>query len=326
MLGVGGASTLLAQVTVRRPVGRALDIGTGSGVQALHLSTHAGAVTATDTNPRALRLAAMTAELNCIDVELLAGSLMEPVAGREFDLIVSNPPFVISPRGHYTYRDGGLAGDALCAQLVGQLPGHLAEGGFGQLLVNWEHHAGRDWRDRVAGWLTGTGCDAWVIQREVQDPAEYVELWLADSGDSDPALYDAWLADFEARGVEAVGFGIVTLRRSGAADPILQLQDVRQSVEQPLGPHIAAWFDRYDFLRTAADADLLAHRFTVASDADRRAHRTAARRCRGCRAAAGEWPALVRAGRRGGCRNCQRLRWFSAAGCAVRGGGPGSRA
>lgn len=97
VLGVGGASTLLAQVTVRRPVARALDIGTGSGVQALHLSAHADAVTATDTNPRALRLAAMTAALNGVDVELLAGSLLEPVAGREFDLIVSNPPFVISP-------------------------------------------------------------------------------------------------------------------------------------------------------------------------------------------------------------------------------------
>src|SRR5262249_5801306 len=41
VLGVGGASITLAQSTVRLPVDTALDLGTGCGVQALHLSTHA---------------------------------------------------------------------------------------------------------------------------------------------------------------------------------------------------------------------------------------------------------------------------------------------
>jgi len=63
VLGVGGASTTLAQATIRRPVGTALDLGTGCGVQALHLSTHAGRVTATDVCARALRFAATTAAL-----------------------------------------------------------------------------------------------------------------------------------------------------------------------------------------------------------------------------------------------------------------------
>jgi len=58
VLGVGGASTTLAAATVRKPVGTALDLGTGCGIQALHLSTHADRVTATDVAPRALRFAA----------------------------------------------------------------------------------------------------------------------------------------------------------------------------------------------------------------------------------------------------------------------------
>ena len=41
VLGVSSASSTLAQLTVRDPVGRALDLGTGCGVQSLHLARHA---------------------------------------------------------------------------------------------------------------------------------------------------------------------------------------------------------------------------------------------------------------------------------------------
>ena len=55
VLGISPASTSLAQLTVRDPVGRSLDLGTGCGVQALHLADHSGTVVATDVNARALR-------------------------------------------------------------------------------------------------------------------------------------------------------------------------------------------------------------------------------------------------------------------------------
>ena len=41
VLGLSSASSTLAQLTVRRPVGSALDLGTGCGVQTLHLARHA---------------------------------------------------------------------------------------------------------------------------------------------------------------------------------------------------------------------------------------------------------------------------------------------
>ena len=103
MLGVGPASLTLASATVRRPVGTALDIGTGCGVQALHLSQHAGTVTGTDVLPRALAMARLTARLNGLHWELIEGDLLAPVEGRRFDLVVSNPPFIVGP------GDGGLA-------------------------------------------------------------------------------------------------------------------------------------------------------------------------------------------------------------------------
>ncbi|NNH08980.1 methyltransferase, partial [Cellulomonas fimi] len=124
VLGVGGASTTLAQVTVRSPRRRVLDLGTGCGVQALHATRHAHAVVGTDISARALAFAQLNAALAGVADRTTwrLGSMLEPVAGERFDLVVSNPPFVITPRGAdvpaYEYRDGGRAGDAIVRELV----------------------------------------------------------------------------------------------------------------------------------------------------------------------------------------------------------------
>jgi hypothetical protein len=271
VLGVGNAATTLAGATIRREVGAALDLGTGCGVQALHLCGHARSVTATDISQRALRFAATTAALNGLDWELLAGDLLGPVAGRRFDLVVSNPPFIVGPAStRYAYRDSGRPGDAICAELAAAAPALLTEGGTMQYLANWLHTAGDDWRDRVRGWFDGTGCDAWVIQRDVSDPVDYVNLWLRDASEPlDAARRESWLDWFDEQGATAVGFGVVTVRRSGRADPVVRVEELTQSVEPPLGAAIAAWFDRWDWLaarRAGGFAPLLAECLRRAPD------------------------------------------------------------
>ena len=92
VLGVGGASTTLARWTPRRPVGRALDIGTGCGVQAFHLATHARCGrSATDTSRAVPAGGRLNAGLNAAaedgpfagrTLDLRRGSLLEPVSGR----------------------------------------------------------------------------------------------------------------------------------------------------------------------------------------------------------------------------------------------------
>ncbi|MFD1829144.1 methyltransferase [Streptomyces desertarenae] len=277
VLGVGGASTTLAGITVRTPVSRALDLGSGSGIQALHAAQHAAGVTATDLNPRALRFTRLTLALSgAPEADLRQGSLFDPVEGEQpYDLIVSNPPFVISPRpaggARLTYRDGGMGGDDLCRTLVERAADHLAEGGYCQLLANWQHVEGQDWRERLSSWVP-RGCDAWIVQREVQDVAQYAELWLRDGGDhlGDPAVYaaryDAWLEEFEARGTQAVGFGWITLRKSGSDRPSVVAEEWPHPVEQPLGDAVREHFERRDFLRATDDAGLLATRFVLADE------------------------------------------------------------
>lgn len=82
-------------------------------MQSLHLARHAARIVGTDVNPRALELAALTAALNGADVDLREGSLYEPVAGELFHLIVSNPPFVMSPpraeADTLAYREGNFS-------------------------------------------------------------------------------------------------------------------------------------------------------------------------------------------------------------------------
>lgn len=275
VLGIGGASTTLAGITVRRPVGSALDVGTGSGIQALHASQHATRVTATDLNPRALDFTRLTLALSgAAPADLREGSLYEPVGTETYDLIVSNPPFVISPGARLTYRDGGMAGDDLCRTLVQQTGDRLNEGGYAHFLANWQHTEDEEWQDRLRSWVP-QGCDAWIVQREVQDVTQYAELWLRDSGDhrTDPAeyaaRYDAWLDEFEAHGTKGVGFGWITLRKSVAAaagEPSIVIEEWPHAVEQPLGPAVEAHFARQDYLREQDDAALLAAHFTLAAE------------------------------------------------------------
>ncbi|MFD6418537.1 methyltransferase [Streptomyces sp. NPDC060194] len=277
VLGVGGASTTLAGITVRTPVGSALDIGTGSGIQALHAAQYATRVTATDLNPRALAFTRLTLALSGVktDADLREGSLFEPLAeGETFDLVVSNPPFVISPGARLTYRDGGMAGDDLCRAIVQEAGVRLTEGGFAQFLVNWQEVDGEEWQDRLRSWVPRE-CDAWIVRREVQDVTQYAELWLRDAGDhrgdaeAYGARYDEWLDAFEASGTRSVGFGWITLRRSAeaaAGRASVVVEDWPHPVEQPLGETVRAHFARQDYLRARDDAGLLADSFLLAPE------------------------------------------------------------
>jgi methylase of polypeptide subunit release factors len=288
VLGVGGASVTLARCTVRTPVGRALDVGTGCGVQALHASRHAGGVVATDLSARALAFARLTLALNAVPmgragVELRQGDLLEPARGELFDLVVSNPPFVITPRvagvPEYTYRDGGLAGDEVVRRLVIGVGDVLAPGGVAQLLGNWEDRADEPFAERLGAWLEESGLDGWVVQRELQDPAQYAELWMRDGGEPEPGrrarLYEAWLDDFASRGVEAIGFGLVTLRRpAGGTATLRRVEDLLGPLESPVGEHVAACLSAHDWLVSHDDEALLGARLRVAADVtEERYHR-----------------------------------------------------
>jgi methylase of polypeptide subunit release factors len=291
VLGIGQASTTLVQVTARRHAARALDLGTGCGIQTFHLLHHAEHVTATDISDRALAFTRFNLLLNAgqlhLDpsdlearVSLRRGSLLEPVAGEEFELVVSNPPFVITPRtpgeaaaDQFTYRDGGLPGDDIVAALVRALPSVLTPGGTAQLLGNWEIPAGADWAERPESWAS-PDADVWFIQREQVSPEQYAETWLQDASEArDRRLYQdsyaAYLDDFASRRVDAIGFGMIWLRRPTGAPVLRRFEEITYPIEQPVGPHLGAAVERADWL---AAHELAAAHLLVAEDVTEERH------------------------------------------------------
>ena len=282
VLGVGAASVTLASWTPRPRVRRALDLGVGCGVQALLLDEHAQHIVATDVSPRALAFARFNAALAEQDWEFREGNLFEPVAGEQFELVVSNPPFVITPRRarvpQYSYRDAGQAGDSVVESLVRGLPDVLTPGGIAHFIGNWEIRDELDWRARWTAWLQGTGLDAWVVQRQVQDPAQYAEVWARDGGHLPGSwvhdeLYAAWLDDFTERGVQAVGFGVVTLQRPATRrQPFVDLVDVPGPVAQPMGPVVLAGMQARTWLAEHDDDAVLDAAWRAAPDVTVESH------------------------------------------------------
>lgn len=271
VLGIGGASISLARTVIRNPVRRALDLGTGCGIQALHLDGHCEQIVATDTNERALAVAAGTARLNGMTWDLRNGSLFEPVAGERFDLIVSNPPFVVGAgERDYIYRDSGMAGDTLSRTLIEQVADHLEPGGTAHVMANWIVHEGHDWRDRVRGWLAGTGLHAWVVQRELADPVTYVTLWVSDAGETPEqaaARGGRWLDWFAAEGIAGIGMGLITLRAPRPGEhrpPDHVLEELTGADDVLTGYEVDAFFARREYLHNTTDEQLLAARLSTA--------------------------------------------------------------
>ena len=289
VLGVGGASLTLAGISMpgSDPAGKVLDLGTGCGIQALHARRHARHVIATDISPRALWFTEFNAALNGIDgIETRLGSMFEPVAGERFDAVISNPPFVITPRAEgvpsYEYRDGGLEGDAIVASFVSGVGTHLVPGGVAQLLGNWEYRDDEDGLDRVRSWVAASpvALDAWVVEREVQDAASYAETWIRDGGTLPgtpefDALLEAWVRDFAVRGVTAVGFGYLLLRRPLSDTPTLaRYERLAGPIAAPrgLGEHLRDALHEHDGQATLDDDALASARLVVAADVSEARH------------------------------------------------------
>jgi SAM-dependent methyltransferase len=217
VLGVGAASLTLAGMTVRRKVRRALDLGCGAGIQAFLAARHADRVVGTDVSPRTLAFAEFNAWLNgIVNVEWRKGSLYEPARDETFDLIVSNPPFVISPESSFVFRDGGLPADTLSQQVIQNAAPKLADGGFACILFNWHHQDDSDWEVRPGQWVADAGCDALLICFKSTDALTYAAEWIGPGGPGYAERLNEWGDYYERIGAVRIGAGAMILRHRQA--------------------------------------------------------------------------------------------------------------
>jgi hypothetical protein len=214
--GINPPATLLAALSVRQPAAAALDLGTGNGIQAILARKHCERVVATDINPRALAFAAFNAALNGVEgIEFAEGDLFDPIGADRFDLVVSNPPYVISPDSDYAYRDSGAEPGALCARLLAELPAHLSDGGFATVLASWPI-TGDDWTQEPRGWL-GDNCQAWLLQMGEEDPLAHSRDWNTPLVEHDGIgrftdAVDRWVHYIADRGIRQIGYGALIIR------------------------------------------------------------------------------------------------------------------
>jgi SAM-dependent methyltransferase len=250
VLGPGPSARLLADLTIRRPVPSILDLCCGSGVLGLLATAHSDRVVAADLSPRCVSFTRFNAGLNGLDtVETAEGDLFGPVRDRRFDLILCNPPFVISPTSTFLYRDGG---SQICERIVREAPDHLTETGCLEMLCNWPEEAGSDWRASVGRWFDRSDCDVWVLRHGSLAAPDYAAVWLSqEPGDGQIAAgrFAEWMTHLDSLGIESVGTGLVVMRPARGHRPWREIRDA---------PPIAAGAAGNSIARTLAARDLAA--------------------------------------------------------------------
>jgi len=188
------------------------------------------------------------------NVELCSGSYFEPVAGESFDLILSNPPFVISPESDLLFRHTGFGRDEVSRQVVRDAAEHLSDGGFAYVLVNWVQPPTSGWMTVLADWLEETGCDALCLLHGIEDPVSYAVRWNVREQQLRPDRYgvtlNRWLEHFRSEGIDAIGSGAIVLRRT-AGKPWLHGLELSGDSRGSAAPHVQAIFGGLDVLSAA---------------------------------------------------------------------------
>jgi release factor glutamine methyltransferase len=115
---------------------RVLDLCSGSGLIAVSAAlAHDAEAVAVDVSRRAVWATRMNATVNRVRVRAVRGDLLAAVAGEQFDLIASNPPYLPGPseslpqRGPSRAWEGGVHGRVFIDRICDRVPEHLRPGG-----------------------------------------------------------------------------------------------------------------------------------------------------------------------------------------------------
>ncbi len=272
VMSAGGSSTTLVNATPRRPVRRALDVGCGGGIQALHLAAHADQVVGVDINERALNFGRFAALLNGVaNIEYRQSDFFSAVKGEKFDLIVSNPPFVISPESTFHYRDGGLGGDRVTETVIRNAGAHLEDGGISLTVCEWASLKGAAANERMQSWTEGNGCDVWISYGTPVEPSRYALTWL-QSGHSRVTVeqysekYDQWVAHYEALGIESMQTGLVAMRKR-TGENWFYADEAPDLMRGRWGSTLLMMFDLLDNIKNCSLDELLDQAYKLAPQA-----------------------------------------------------------
>ncbi len=254
VMGVGGSTSSLGMQMVRRKSRATLDLGCGCGTLGFMASKFSERVVLADRSTRALEFARFNVGLNALrNIEVVETNFFSAFEGRKFDLIISNPPFVISPGQTFIYRDGGMQGDGVTQTVAKGCCEHLADGGFAHILCNWAHYKGVPWEQRLAEWTTSRSTDMLVLRTRTRDPVEYAMQWLSETErhlttEEMWVRLGQWVEAYRQQGIEAISGGLISLHKSEGRAGWFDADTSPEQGSGLTGEHLAQMFAARDFL------------------------------------------------------------------------------
>ena len=218
---VGGPSYHLAgQLPVGKQYGSALDLCAGSGLLGILMAPRSRRVVCAELLPEAVNAARFNVALNGLEdrVEVVQGSLYEPVAQKRFDLIVVNAPFVPLPAdlGGAAFADGGPDGMRLLGPILEELSDHLTARGEAMLYVQGMGGPSAPFfATRLADIASRRSLEGRLLLQDRTSIAETLRTWgeVAAHGTGWAARKGRLRAHFKTNGASAYYTMLATLRR-----------------------------------------------------------------------------------------------------------------
>jgi predicted RNA methylase len=275
VMPTGPATEKLADFLGERLEGSMLDVGCGPGSLAL-LAAHRGArrVLGTDINERAIAMARFNARLNQLSAEFRIGDLVAPAQGQRFDLIVSQPPFILrsDDTPDIAFLHGGARGDELLHRLLHSLAGVLTRRGEAIVLSDVPLRKDEDMHAYVRNVIGATGVDLLALHAPALSPEMrgliYAGFESPDPGEGYLTAVCRHISQFERLGIVEIRHTLFVARRpvEGASRLRATPMPIRDS--PAVGPGIRTRLWESVAVADLDDEALCGRRIRVAPDAE----------------------------------------------------------
>jgi SAM-dependent methyltransferase len=214
---LGGDSYALAWLTPRTAFKKALDLATGSGVHAVLAAEHTKRVHGVDISQRALDFATFNAICNGVKhrVEFLISDVYEDLPDGQYDLVLSNLPWVPTPdEPMELYRSGGNDGEVLIRRMIEGLRERLEAGGWMSSYIEYPKYADDTYLERVKGWLGEGSWGIVLLNLKHFSNAAYIMPHVASHSDQDLSIeFAKWMASYREANIEGMGWAMLYITK-----------------------------------------------------------------------------------------------------------------
>ncbi|OUL18906.1 carbamoyltransferase [Nostoc sp. RF31YmG] len=254
---VGMDSMGLVYTAPQYPANRVLDLCCGSGIQSLVASRYTKEAIGVDINPRAIRFARFNAQLNGIsNTHFYLGDLYDAASGY-FDTILANPPFVPSPSQDCRFRDGGVTGEEILAQIITKSAKHLAA--HGRLFIVSDLVNIQQYESKLEQWWQGGPAHKLVLstadRNDILFSVPHCHTAFNQTWEQYNIELDQWLQNFYTSGLRTVNFGYILICQVDSTCTGSYYSRTIHNPNQPIHQDVQEYFQQRQLLEEQQISD-----------------------------------------------------------------------